>query len=542
MKKLVNYLKDNILIIIFTLLESFLQVYGYLLSNDKSIANFNGKYILIFIILFLILYLINNIYFKVLMIKYNKDKKDKKFSKKRFFIIWGIIFALWIPILLAYYPGIWSYDVIRQTPHINNTEMNSFQPLLHTLIIEFFLIIGKKISSYELGVFLLSIFQSLIMSSIFAYSIEKINITIENKKLSYIFFTLSIIYFGIVPFNSIMAISTTKDVLFSGFLLLLIIWTYDIINFEKINKRKKCIFIFVSILFMLIKNNAVNIYGIYSILLILFSKKDTKRLFTKICCCSLFIYFFLYLGLVIIFKPVKGNYNEKYSIQMQNMSYVAIKHFEDIQHFYPFNNECVRNNYKEYYEKNNVDQTKILFLSCFNNTIDNSMESFNNKKFINNWIKYGIKYPTDYFDSGGNLYIGSWYLNDTSHSYSIYDFKSYLTTIIFWGKLNIEYNSKIPWLKDKYELVAQGDFQYKKYPFFRYIFEPASYILSFFLMIIFLLKSDRKKDIIPLTPLIIIYFSILTGPCIIVRYIYPYMVIVPLLFFRIISNNKREAN
>ena len=179
MKKLVNYLKDNILIIIFTLLESFLQVYGYLLSNDKSIANFNGKYILIFIILFLILYLINNIYFKVLMIKYNKDKKDKKFSKKRFFIIWGIIFALWIPILLAYYPGIWSYDVIRQTPHINNTEMNSFQPLLHTLIIEFFLIIGKKISSYELGVFLLSIFQSLIMSSIFAYSIEKINITIE---------------------------------------------------------------------------------------------------------------------------------------------------------------------------------------------------------------------------------------------------------------------------------------------------------------------------------------------------------------------------
>ena len=98
--------------------------------------------------------------------------------------------------------------------------------------------------------------------------------------------------------------------------------------------------------------------------------------------------------------------------------------------------------------------------------------------------------------------------------------------------------SKFPWLKNKLELVATKNIQYSN-NIFRFIFCPATYILSFFLMIVYILKNNLKEELIPLYFLIILYLSILIGPVVVVRYVYPFMIIVPLLFIRLLSKSQK---
>lgn len=526
-----KYLKNKIYIIIFTLIESFLQVYGYMLTNNQILKDFNLKYICYFLLMFIILFIINNLIFKLLSLKVKKDIITKKFSKKNFFIIWLIIFLLWIPIFLLYYPSIFAYDALRQIPHINNTELWSGQPIFHTLIIEFWIIIGKKISSYKLGLILYSLFQMLCMSAIFAYSIEKINTKLNNKKISKIFTIILILFYGIIPFNSILSISVTKDVLFSGLLLLLILNMYDIIDNNEINNKKRIFIIINSVSILLIKNSFINIFTIFTILFaILFKNKKTNILGY-----SLILYFIIYSLIIIIFKPTKQFEMEKNSLQFQNLDYISIKHPTVLNDTYFKNNKCLYSK-KTIYNKNNVDNLKIRNNYCNSGNV-------NEKEIITNWISYGMKYPIDYFDSWSNLYIGSWYLLDTSHAYKIYsnDATGYLQTYLYAPTLKIEQENKLPILKNIYNDIGSGDFQYKKYKFLRFIFEPASYILLFFLLITYLLQNKRKKEIIPLIIPLLLYLSIVTGPCILVRYMYPYMVLVPIIFFRIISNNKEEV-
>ena len=69
MKKILN----NKLLVIYSLIEGFLLVYGSLLDSDMSISNFNAMYIFITIIMSIIFYIFNNLYFKALNVDYKEN-------------------------------------------------------------------------------------------------------------------------------------------------------------------------------------------------------------------------------------------------------------------------------------------------------------------------------------------------------------------------------------------------------------------------------------------------------------------------------------
>ncbi|MBQ9862485.1 MAG: hypothetical protein IJM28_01100, partial [Lachnospiraceae bacterium] len=49
-------------------------------------------------------------------------------------IFGAVIFILWLPVYLAYFPGVFSYDISLQTGMIiENEPFTSQQPVLHTL-------------------------------------------------------------------------------------------------------------------------------------------------------------------------------------------------------------------------------------------------------------------------------------------------------------------------------------------------------------------------------------------------------------------------
>lgn len=60
-------------------------------------------------------------------------------------IITLIQFLLWLPVFLAYYPGIYTYDVLWQMLQGSYVNYNTHYPLVHTLWLQFFYnIVGAK--------------------------------------------------------------------------------------------------------------------------------------------------------------------------------------------------------------------------------------------------------------------------------------------------------------------------------------------------------------------------------------------------------------
>ena len=524
-------IKEDKLLIIFSFIESFLQVYGYLLYINKGITSFTFLYLLIVIFLTIPFYFINSYIFKILDFKYKKNSKYK-FSTKRMFITWFVLFLLWIPVLLAYYPTLWVYDVYNQVPHLIGSKISLQHPMMHTLFIELFLFIGNTIKDYELGMLLLSIVQMLIMSGIFAYCLEKIKTVIPNKVMRFVVIFLLIIYYGLVPFNSVMSISITKDVLFSGFLLLLIIYTYDFLNGDK-SKRKKILFVLMSVLILLFKNNALFTYLIFMGIIIFSCQKQLLRLST----IGLSLFIIIHFSMVMILQPNSYGKYENLSVVTYNLIEVQRKHpsikYED-KYMSVMPLECINNGTVSYI-KNRADASKNKFSSC-------ELQR-NSEYLLQVWLYYGLKYPTDYLDSWSDLTTGSWYLMDESHAntyfgrnqgYLLSDYKKIA------GISDERPESKFPWLYEKLEMITTNNIQYEEATPLRFIFEPATYVLSFFLIILYMLKNKMKKELIPLSLLVALYVSILTGPVILVRYIYPYMIIVPYIF-AYLMNGKREA-
>ena len=85
---------------------------------------------------------------------------------------------------------------------------------------------------------------------------------------------------------------------------------------------------------------------------------------------------------------------------------------------------------------------------------------------------------------------------------------------------------------------TQENIQYEKLSFLRFIFQPATYILSILLLFLYKIKNSSKDKLLIYIPLLCNLGAIIIGPCIIVRYIYPFMVSLPYLIIKNFIDNK----
>ena len=93
-----------------------------------------------------------------------------------FAITAAIIFLCLIPVWLAYYPIIMSYDFHRQ---VNEAYQGlawfyPLQPIAHTWLIWLFLQIGSALGSYQTGMACMAVFQMLLYALVMAYAIAMI--------------------------------------------------------------------------------------------------------------------------------------------------------------------------------------------------------------------------------------------------------------------------------------------------------------------------------------------------------------------------------
>ena len=141
-----------------------------------------------------------------------------------------LIFVCWVPVFLAYYPSVFAYDAEGQLYQVIAQDYSTHHPLLHTLFLGgFFQLGGKVFGSYQTGMALHSLVQMMMMAAVFGYTLA----CLYRKGASRILRVMLFCFYGLFPTNSVLAVSTTKDVLFAALVLLYTMSVYRMAEYVR---------------------------------------------------------------------------------------------------------------------------------------------------------------------------------------------------------------------------------------------------------------------------------------------------------------------
>ena len=518
----------NILLLSFAFITSLFNCIGSefetgYLSENFSILVFLLKLLFCTIIIFFAASVLTNFLCKINIKKDNNIKDSNKF----FILSFIIIFLLWFIVLLAYYPGILSYDSYSQIRQFENGFVEN-HPIIHTLYINFFYrFIGGLVESKSIGVLLATIIQMLF----FDYSLSTLNRFLYRFNIDIKLLICLILFEAVLPIFSVLAISHTKDVFFSAFFVLFI--TENLNYIYKKEYFNSIIYLMSIVGFMVFRNQGIYILIVY-LIYIFISKQSFKNIINKFTLYGFITGIIILLLLRIVTHAKPGRKAEIISVPAQAIGRINKLYIED---FDEYTKEVFRHFLRETNEYG-------PFQSDY---IKHGLMSTDMPDFIYILKKTVFKYPYEYLLSAYLLDIGYLYINDLQHAHlykkaepgEYRSYGGYFMTGIH-GDLSIKYDSKIPWLEKKYEDLFAHE-EYQNTYIIKYLFSPALYFyLLFYSFILTLIK--RKNELYNIYVFIILFIlTLMVGASSLIRYALPYIsVTIPMFLVSITNKNDRH--
>ncbi len=527
--------------IMFAVMVSYLfslaMVMGYQLqSSGMTDSGFKGKFMILMraACLTVAVFPFGNFVFKnVEKIHSVKVRELQRAIRPRtVFLICAIVtFLCLIPVWLAYYPIIMSYDFHRQ---INEAAKGfawfyPYQPIAHTWVIWLFLQVGELLGSSEMGFACMSLFQMLLYSLVAAYAVTVVY-RIAKRLLPIV---LALLYFAVFPFNTVLVVCTTKDVLFTILFLLFFILLLER-TFFCAGKKKLVVDVLLVLegsLMAQFRNNAFYAVAVFMVLFFLLVPRKEKIE-------ALFLGILLIAGskvtqLVIleaIGTQIGAPKIEMYSVPIQQMARVGCRQGDNLDP----ETAALLDSYlkREIWESYNPPIADTVKGSGKVNT-DKFTEDMG--RFIQDWTKIGLKYPNEYIDAFLELTRGYWFPDDVSWAENLgYGTGGRMGAIFTYnsseieGVGSIEHETKFAWLEEQLEKIVSGNAFYN-WPVVSQLFKSAFYVWGLFLvMVSYWYLKQKKQFIIGLFPTL--YFAtMLLGPVVQLRYLFPNMSVLPVM-------------
>lgn len=456
------------------------------------------------------------------------NKKSWKIFRYPF--IYGILmFLCWLPCYLAYYPGIFAYDIELQTMEaLGMIPYSRFHPPLHTFIWDIFLGIEQGLNINALVLY--SVFQMLLFAFAFTCVLD---FMIKRNYNNYLILG-SFLFFSLNPVIAIFSFSPVKDAMLTVVFILFTLELCKLIHDKELyvrNTTSNIRFIIIGILCCLLRNNVIYAFIPVSICTILLLRKHWKRIALWSIC--------ILAGFLLINGPLysalgieKGNSREMLSVPMQQIAYVVVTHESTLSpdDIASINEYLPVDSVSELYNPRFADPVKNTFIT--------EHYDANPMKFIKLWLHFFMEYPEEYVVAFLNLNIPYWYPD--ANSVDIYAQRIYIETGIPIDPRTdyvVTRDSKIPFLLNQYEEFAS----YKKIESLPIISNVFSLSLPIWLLlfgITFLLTQKEKTSVIPLLPALFLWCTFMLGPVSNLRYLLPIVVLYP-LYIAIIFHKKK---
>lgn len=454
------------------------------------------------------------------------------------------ILLCWIPVWLAYYPVIMSYDFHKQSLEalLGPQYFNNHHPLAHTWLIYVFRNLGGAIGSYETGFALFCLFQQLITAAVLGYACVMIY-RMTGKKWAVV---VSALFFGCFPLISVFVMCTTKDVLFGDFFLLFLILWMEKLYFPGTGRSRLAVdmgLLLSGVLMMLFRNNALYAVLVFGILYLFLGKRGERWKVFGLIMALLLCGKGALAGLQNGFHAHKGSEIEKYSVAYQSMARVGNRQSGNLSaEDYALLDQYVTESCWADYNPPLADTIKAAVQKV----------NFNEKKswddmgqVLGAWVKIGLHYPNEYIDAFLDLTRGYWFLDDTSHAEMLgvgaqermgllYTYNSAAEESL----PGMQHISRFPWLEEKLEELLSEN-SYTRYPVVSNFFKPAFWCwLSVTAMLWFWYRKERRGMTVLLYPMA--YFgTMLLGPTAIIRYVYPFILLAPLILAMVFAQNEQ---
>lgn len=448
----------------------------------------------------------------------NDQEINGKVKEIHYFLCVCVIHILfWIPVFLAYYPGLFAYDVASQIPQ-KIRGYSTHHPLAHTLYLQFFYyIVGEKFfKSYTKGIAVATLFQMILFSAMLSYMhtfLKRINL---SRNIRYFLIAIT----GVLPVFSLLAISATKDIFFSGCVVLLITSLGYWYKTPQLFYKKRYVVYIVSIIgTILFRNNGVYPIVALGIALTIYTIKNRDQY-------KLAVYTILGIvfGLIIMLSlqyglhAAKGSINEALSLPYQQIACAYMEHQEEI-------------------DKNDQEIVNAILpeVNYYRGDLSDSIKTSAKGgeapgALIKLYLKFMLKYPDSYLKAFSKLNAGYLCLTDTSFA-RIYGTENRQGIFLTDTKdgFDVHHRSFFPTLEQVYEQLYTEN-KYVNVIGLKLLCSPAFYFWIVIFMVTLAIIKKNIKLIPMITFIVVLLLTILAGPCALIRYALPYIVCIPVLF------------
>lgn len=448
--------------------------------------------------------------------------------QKAFRLSFAALLLCWLPVLLAFYPGITGYDIDNQLAQILSGEYQTNHPLLHTLLIGGCV----KLLGYTDGYGLYTCIQTLLLALSVAYAMG----CLAGMRIPHWLWIGLMGFFCLAPQHGVMAISGTKDVLFSAALLTL---TVELLRLHREPKRlhRPQVWLWLLLVGVLVCHfRTVAVWGVGLLALVLLLA-GRRRVGWRLPVCLL-LSALLTLGMNAGLKAALNVKKQSVAITSEQLSIPC----QQLARVYMLS------------DADELEKEEILSRMPF---VDESVPWLADKakqavffgskpqrliSFLKLWVREGLRYPIEYIDAFLLTNKGYWDVGDDSFT-TIYDHqpndaKGVLMLRHVQGT-PIEERSLLPGLKTLWKrLFAEN--QYKRIPLVGLLLHPAVFTWLTAFVFAFALWKRQRGFALLCGAILLETLLKLFGPCCLIRYQYDLMLIAPVLLGAVAVPAKEE--
>ena len=448
------------------------------------------------------------------------EKGGKKVGCRDFFLQWLLIFVCWIPVFLAFYPGAFVYDACDEYVQVATRNFTTHHPLAHVLLLGGLVCAGHKFfASYNIGIAFYTLFQMLLLSGVFSYTVCYIKEKISNKYI----IRGTLLFYGLFPVIPMYAVCSSKDAIFTAAFLVVVIKMLQLMeNTESFLKQKGnlAVSILAAVVMMLFRNNGMYAYIVWIPFVIagcILMKKE-KRSILKIAVIMVSS-FLIFEGaskvLTLVTHADDSESQEIMTVPIQQM----VRTFVYSPDTYT------------------AEEKKVLFemipkedMHLYNARLSDLVKSkFNNQAFnqdkgryLQLWAKIGLRKPLIYLNAWLMTSYGYWYPDVVINVYGGNAVHTFTYRDSSYFGFETEYpgtrESKFPWLEEQYRKMSLELYQ-QKVPGISMLFSPGFLFWVFMFCVCFCLKKGRWDKVTAFGGILLLWATAILGPTYLVRYV-----------------------
>lgn len=450
--------------------------------------------------------------------------KSQRPGKRWFLLCWLFLFLCWVPVLLASWPGIFSYDCGWQLVSFVDGTVTGHHPILHTFLLGICRQAGRSLfGSNQAGAAMYSFLQMGLLSGMYTY----VCWYLKKRQAPEWLQIGTFVFFGIHPVNGMMALCATKDTLFTGVFAVFLVQLFEIQEEQEAffsSLSRQIAFCATAFFLFAFRNNGIHTFLLCIPFLLWAFWEYWKRMGLLILICLAL--YGLYTGPIYGLLGVEqGDPREMCSVLMQSAARV-----------YNLDREGLTEEEKEAFLSIIEEEGMEVYLSWF---ADPVKAYFNGKEFKKNpgpflkaWISAGMRHKRIYIDSFLANTFGYWYPgNSIPDTQGGRDYFEYVSKE-FREDVDVVMESKLPALSALYESIG-NESSFQKVPVVAATFNLGTYTWLMLFTLLLLLYRLQYRELVLLAPLLMYYLTTLLGPVVKMRYHYPLIACAPLLIFLI---------